>query len=56
MPQTWTSWDGGSNGMPNGYPIGMEMCGGLFHVSMTTNNGGVRFDLAIGTIESPLLY
>ena len=50
---TWTSWDGGSNGIPNGYPIGMEMCGGLFHVSMTSNNGGVaRFDLDSGTVES----
>ena len=50
---TWTSWDGGSNGIPNGYPIGMEMCGGLFHVTMTSNNGGVaRFDLTNGTIES----
>ena len=49
----WTSYDGGSNGIPNGYPIGMEMCGGLFHVSMTANNGGVaRFDLANGTVES----
>ena len=49
----WTSWDGGSNGIPNGYPIGMEMCGGLFHVSMTSNNGGVaRFDLDSGTVES----
>jgi len=50
---TWTTWDGGSNGIPNGYPIGMEMCGGLFHVSMTSNNGGVaRFDLDSGTVES----
>jgi len=49
---TWNTWDGGSNGIPNGYPIGMEMCGGLFHVTMTSNNGGVaRFDLANGTIE-----
>ena len=49
----WVSWDGGSNGIPNGYPIGMEMCGGLFHVSMTSNNGGVaRFDLDTGTVES----
>ena len=49
----WVSWDGGSNGIPNGYPIGMEMCGGLFHVSMTSNNGGVaRFDLDNGTVES----
>ena len=49
----WTSWDGGSNGIPNGYPIGMEMCGGLFHVTMTSNNGGVaRFDLTNGTIQS----
>ena len=49
----WVSWDGGSNGIPNGYPIGMEMCGGLFHVSMTSNNGGVaRFDLENGIVES----
>ena len=50
---SWTAWDGGSNGIPNGYPIGMEMCDGLFHVSMNANNGGVaRFDLTNGTIES----
>ena len=49
----WISWDGGSNGIPNGYPSGMEMCGGLFHVTMASNNGGVaRFDLENGIIES----
>ena len=49
----WVSWDGGSNGIPNGYPIGMEMCAGIFHVSITANNGGVaRFDLENGTILS----
>ena len=50
---SWTAWDGGSNGIPNGYPIGMAMCDGIFHVSMTANNGGVaRFDLDSGTVES----
>ncbi|MBT4066193.1 MAG: hypothetical protein HOE76_03140 [Euryarchaeota archaeon] len=49
----WTSWDTGSNGIPNGYPIGMVMCAGIFHVAITANNGGVaRFDLANGTIET----
>ena len=49
----WNSWDGGSSGIPNGYPIGMEMCAGLFHVTMTSNNGGVaRLDLANGTTAS----
>jgi len=50
---SWTAWDTGSNGIPNGYPIGMAMCSGIFHVSVTANNGGVaRFDLANGTVLS----
>lgn len=50
---TWTTWDTGSNGIPNGYPIGMAMCAGIFHVSITANNGGVaRLDLANGTALS----
>ena len=50
---SWTAWDTGSNGIPNGYPIGMAMCAGIFHVSITANSGGVaRFDLANGTVES----
>ena len=50
---TWTAWDTGSNGIPNGYPIGMAMCAGIFHVSITANNGGVaRLDLANGTALS----
>ena len=50
---TWTSWDTGQNGIPNGYPIGMTMCDGLFHVSITANNGGVaRFNLADSIVES----
>ena len=50
---TWTTWDTGSNGIPNGYPIGMAMCAGIFHVSITANNGGVaRLDLANGTTLS----
>ena len=49
----WVSWDGGSNGIPNGYPIGMAMCAGILHVSITANNGGVaRLDLANGTALS----
>ena len=50
---TWTAWDTGTNGIPNGYPIGMAMCAGIFHVSITANNGGVaRFDLTNGTVLS----
>ena len=50
---SWTSWDGGSNGIPNGYPIAMTMCNGILHVAITANNGGVaRFDLANNTILS----
>lgn len=49
----WTSWDTGQNGIPNGYPIGMAMCGDLLHVSINANNGGVaRFDLENGIAES----
>lgn len=50
---TWTSWDGGSNGIPNGYPIAMTECNGMLHVAITANNGGVaRFDLANNTIKT----
>ena len=50
---SWTTWNTGSNGIPNGYPIGMAMCAGIFHVSVTANSGGVaRFDLANGTVLS----
>jgi len=50
---TWTAWDTGTNSIPNGYPIGMEMCAGIFHVTITANNGGVaRFDLTNGTVET----
>jgi hypothetical protein len=49
----WNSWGTGSNGIPNGYPIGMTMCAGLLHVAITANNGGVaRFNLANSTVES----
>ena len=51
----WSSYDTGSNGIPNGYPIGMTMCDGMMHVSIFANNGGIaRIDLESGTVESSI--
>ena len=55
----WSSWStgggggGGGNGMPNGYPIAMTMCGGIMNVAIWANNGGVaRIDLENSTVLS----
>jgi type II secretory pathway pseudopilin PulG len=51
---SWTAYPADStNNMPDGYPIAMEMCGGLLNVAMYNNNGGIaRFDLQNATVES----
>jgi hypothetical protein len=47
----WTQYDLGQSGTPNGYPISMAMCGGVLHIGIYANNGGVaRLDLANGTM------
>ncbi len=36
----------GQSGTPGGYPLSMAECGGLLHVGIYANNGGVaRFDM-----------
>ena len=50
----WTSYPADStNNMPDGYPISMEMCGGVLNIAMYNNNGGIaRIDLANATVLS----
>ena len=50
----WTSYAADStNNMPDGYPISMEMCGGVLNIAMYNNNGGIaRIDLANATVLS----
>ena len=44
---TWTNYETGTNGVPNGYPITMTECAGIVHIGIYANNGGVaRFDMA----------
>ena len=39
--------------MPDGYPISMEMCGGVLNIAMYNNNGGIaRIDLTNATVLS----
>ena len=49
----WTAYAADSiQRIPDGYPISMEMCGGLLHIAMYNNNGGVaRIDLQNGTVQ-----
>ncbi|MBT5595231.1 MAG: hypothetical protein HOJ60_06840 [Euryarchaeota archaeon] len=48
---TWTQFDLGQSGTPNGYPISMAMCGGVLNIGIYSNNGGVaRLDLVNSTI------
>ena len=50
----WTSYPADSNNnIPDGYPISMEMCGGLLNIAMYNNNGGIaRIDLQNATVTS----
>jgi len=52
---SWTTYDTGSNGIPDGYPISMTECGGLLNVAIYPrfSNGGVaRIDLSAGTVST----
>jgi hypothetical protein len=50
----WTSYPADStNNVPDGYPISMEMCGGVLNIAMYNNNGGIaRIDLQNATVLS----
>ena len=50
----WTSYPADStNNVPDGYPISMEMCGGVLNIAMYNNNGGIaRLDLQNATVLS----
>ena len=43
---SWSTWNGGQNNIPNGFPISFDICNGLVHVAMSnSNNGGIaRYD------------
>ena len=51
---SWTAYPADSTtNMADGYPIAMEMCGGLLNIAMYNNNGGVaRLDLQNDTLEA----
>ena len=49
----WNTYDTGSNGIPDGYPISMTECGGILNIAVYPrfSNGGVaRIDLSTGNI------
>ena len=50
----WTSYPADSNNnIPDGYPISMEMCGGMLNIAMYNNNGGIaRIDLQNATVNA----
>ena len=52
----WTSYPADSyTNIPNGYPISMEMCGGVLNIAMYNNNGGIaRLDLQNASVNSGL--
>ena len=42
----WSQYSMGSSGTPGGYPLSMAECGGLLHIGIYANNGGVaRLDM-----------
>ena len=50
----WTSYPADSNNnIPDGYPMSMEMCGGMLNIAMYNNNGGIaRLDLQNATVNA----
>ena len=50
----WTAYPADSNNnIPDGYPLSMEMCGGMLNIAMYNNNGGIaRIDLQNATVNS----
>ena len=50
----WTAYAADSNtNIPDGYPISMEMCGGLLNIAMYNGNGGIaRIDLQNASVQS----
>ena len=50
----WTAYPADSNNnIPDGYPISMEMCGGMLNIAMYNSNGGIaRIDLQNATVNA----
>ena len=40
---TWSSFNTGQNGVPNGYPLSMSECGSYLYIGLFNNNGGVVY-------------
>ena len=40
---TWSTFNTGQNGIPNGYPLSMSECGTYLYIGLFNNNGGVVY-------------
>ena len=40
---TWSTFNTGQNGVPNGYPLSMSECGSYLYIGLFNNNGGVMY-------------
>ena len=40
---TWSTFNTGQNGIPNGYPLSMSECGSYLYIGLYNNNGGVAY-------------
>ncbi|DAC69044.1 MAG TPA: hypothetical protein D7I16_04980, partial [Candidatus Poseidoniales archaeon] len=40
---TWSTFNTGQNGVPNGYPLSMTECGSYLYIGLFNNNGGVMY-------------
>ena len=40
---TWSTFNTGQNGVPNGYPLSMSECGSYLYIGLFNNNGGVVY-------------
>ena len=49
---TWSSFNTGQNGVPNGYPLSMSSCGSSLYIGLFNNNGGVVYmDLNTSSVQ-----
>ena len=49
---TWSTFNTGQNGIPNGYPLSMAECGSELYIGLFNNNGGVVYmDLNSSSVQ-----
>ncbi len=49
---TWSTFNTGQNGVPNGYPLSMSQCGSYLYIGLFNNNGGVTYmDLNSSSVQ-----